>query len=112
MTKHVNSSPPRKYTFDEWAWYLKLIGEDESDSDKHRRAKRNMRTGEAAKDGVGRGKKEKWSWIDERSPLMGNTEEAEVSTVSPLAFDALSCYGRESFSSWALSYGNNTVLTF
>lgn len=43
VMKHLNSSPPRKYTFDEWAWYLKLIGEDEGSADTHRAALRKPR---------------------------------------------------------------------
>jgi potassium channel subfamily K len=43
VMKHLNSNPPRKYTFDEWAWYLKLIGEDESSADTHRAALRKPR---------------------------------------------------------------------
>lgn len=38
VTQHLKSHPPRKYTFQEWAWYLKLIGEDESNPDTHRKA--------------------------------------------------------------------------
>ncbi|KAI8963178.1 voltage-gated potassium channel [Daldinia sp. FL1419] len=37
VTKHLRHSPPRKYTFKEWAWYLRLIGEDESSAGNHRR---------------------------------------------------------------------------
>ncbi|KAF3061701.1 Outward-rectifier potassium channel TOK1 [Daldinia childiae] len=37
VTKHLRHSPPRKYTFKEWAWYLRLIGEDESSAENHRR---------------------------------------------------------------------------
>lgn len=79
VMKHLNSSPPRKYTFDEWAWYLKLIGEDESSADTHRKALRKPRP-----DGEGLGtamndedRNVKWSWVGNRSPLMGNKEEAE-----------------------------------
>lgn len=77
VMKHLHSSPPRKYTFDEWAWYLKLIGEDESKADSHRKALRKPRP-----DGEGLGaatkeKEVKWSWVGNRSPLMGNKEEAE-----------------------------------
>jgi potassium channel subfamily K len=43
VMKHLNSSPPRKYTFDEWVWYLKLIGEDESSAETHRAALRKPR---------------------------------------------------------------------
>ena len=93
VIKHLRSSPPRKYTFDEWAWYLKLIGEDESSAETHRRAKRKPRPdgeglGAALGDGdvgVGKGREEgrdkegrmEWSWVGNRSPLMGNKEEAE-----------------------------------
>ena len=38
MMRHLNSSPPRKYILDELAWYLKLIGEDESEATTHRKA--------------------------------------------------------------------------
>ncbi|KAI1482097.1 voltage-gated potassium channel [Daldinia eschscholtzii] len=40
VTKHLRHSPPRKYTFKEWAWYLRLIGEDESSAENHRRPER------------------------------------------------------------------------
>ncbi|KAM3069714.1 hypothetical protein ACMFMG_010424 [Clarireedia jacksonii] len=78
VTKHLNSSPPRKYTFDEWAWYLKLIGEDESDADKHRKALRKPEMELGGANGAVRHKKGKeWSWIGTRSPLMGHKEESE-----------------------------------
>lgn len=37
VTQHLRHSPPRKYTFKEWAWYLRLIGEDESKAGNHRK---------------------------------------------------------------------------
>ncbi|KAI2468358.1 voltage-gated potassium channel [Annulohypoxylon bovei var. microspora] len=40
VTKHLRHSPPREYTFKEWAWYLRLIGEDEGNADNHRRPER------------------------------------------------------------------------
>ncbi|KAI1768571.1 voltage-gated potassium channel [Hypoxylon sp. FL1150] len=36
VTQHLRHSPPRMYTFKEWAWYLRLIGEDESNHRNHR----------------------------------------------------------------------------
>jgi potassium channel subfamily K, other eukaryote len=36
VMKHINAEPPRKYTFHEWAWFLRLIGEDESAAATHR----------------------------------------------------------------------------
>ncbi|KAL3962740.1 hypothetical protein ACCO45_004263 [Purpureocillium lilacinum] len=38
VAKHVREANPRRYTFEEWAWYLGLIGEDERDPDTHRKA--------------------------------------------------------------------------
>ncbi|KAK8116108.1 hypothetical protein PG984_012610 [Apiospora sp. TS-2023a] len=40
VTKHLQHSPPRKYTFQEWAWFLRLMGEDESSSETHKRPSR------------------------------------------------------------------------
>jgi len=82
VMRDLNSSPPRKYSFDEWAWYLKLIGEDESSPDTHRKAIRKpKRSGTGLGTDTGRKMDEeetvKWSWIGNRSPLMGNKEEAE-----------------------------------
>ncbi|KAI9736507.1 MAG: Potassium channel [Claussenomyces sp. TS43310] len=82
VMKHLNSSPPRKYTFDEWAWYLKLIGEDESSAETHRRApKRPKPDGEGLATATGDksedGHPYQWSWIGNRSPLMGDKEEAQ-----------------------------------
>lgn len=87
VTKHLNAQPPRKYTFEEWAWYLKLVGEDESSADTHVKAVRNPRPdgegpGVANGGQVGYGEREgeekvEWSWVGSRSPLMGMKEEAE-----------------------------------
>ncbi|KAH6679307.1 potassium channel-like protein [Halenospora varia] len=82
VTKDLNSSPPRKYTFDEWAWYLKLIGEHEGSAETHRRPCRKPNAQEDEMSGViggggGDDEKVKWSWVGTRSPLMGNTEESE-----------------------------------
>ncbi|TVY82823.1 Outward-rectifier potassium channel TOK1 [Lachnellula suecica] len=83
VMKHLRSSPPRQYTYDEWSWYLKLIGEDEGSADLHREPNTKP-TGEGKGLGTGVGQKQgndkvpdKWSWVGERSPLMGGKEEAE-----------------------------------
>ncbi|ODA80810.1 hypothetical protein RJ55_03770 [Drechmeria coniospora] len=39
VTKHIGEAVPRRYTFEEWAWYLGLMGEDERDPETHRKAK-------------------------------------------------------------------------
>jgi potassium channel subfamily K, other eukaryote len=82
VMRHLNSSPPRKYSFDEWAWYLKLIGEDESSPETHRKAiHKPKHTNTSLGTNMGRKMDEeetvKWSWVGNRSPLMGNKEEAE-----------------------------------
>lgn len=82
VMQHLHSSPPRKYTFDEWAWYLKLLGEDESEAENHRMAVRiPERVGDDELGGAKGEKREdkgqKWSWLGHRSPLMGNKEESK-----------------------------------
>lgn len=82
--KDLDSSPPRKYTYKEWAWFLKLIGEDEGESDFHRsppvKVDRDKQNGPE----LGKGNKQdsdgnprQWSWLGNRSPLMGHQEESE-----------------------------------
>jgi len=105
----VNSPKPKKYTYKEWSYFLKLLGEDEGDSKYHRKAlmntgnshsqeKTDAGTAETVEEqkgdnlqGAGQnntatersdndqtGKKiKRWSWIGNRSPLMGDKEEAE-----------------------------------
>ncbi|CAK7200025.1 hypothetical protein SEUCBS139899_002713 [Sporothrix eucalyptigena] len=107
VTQHLRHSPPRKYTFQEWAWFLKLIGEDERNADLHRRAhtKPSKKTARGPRGGGFGGKRSgrpdaseeeraaktsldlnpdnedpsrlQWSWVGARSPLMSSQEEAE-----------------------------------
>ncbi|CAK7272448.1 hypothetical protein SEPCBS119000_005130 [Sporothrix epigloea] len=96
VTQHLRHSPPRKYTFQEWAWFLKLIGEDERNPDLHRRAHikphkkiwrhnrgSDHRTPEHAKSSPDLNPDDEdpsrlqWSWVGARSPLMSSQEEAE-----------------------------------
>jgi potassium channel subfamily K len=69
MFRYTNSSPPKRFSYEEWAYYLKLLGEDESVSHHHCAPRGSARGGERNKG--------KWSWIGQRSPLMGDREEAE-----------------------------------
>ena len=85
VMKHLNESPPRKYTYREWAWFLKLMGEDEANPESHRQAPvqvNNTRNKDPDIGGAVAGKEKDepmkgWSWLGNRSPLMGETEEAE-----------------------------------
>ena len=87
----------KKYSYAEWAFYLRLLGEDESNSSRHIRARpvyRERHRNTARQDGVafpdnsGANDKDarsagpdenspKWSWIGRMSPLMHEKDEAE-----------------------------------
>ena len=85
VMKHNKETPSRKYTYDEWAWFLKLIGEDEAKSHLHRPP--SITTGkpsdtddsrsDSQKTEKGDGQVRQWSWLGSRSPLMGELDEAE-----------------------------------
>ncbi|KAK3064793.1 hypothetical protein LTS18_003886 [Coniosporium uncinatum] len=92
VMKDAEASPPKQYSYDEWRYYLRLIGEDEEDVNRHRappiKPKRHRDTTHA--DGqeqreesqevgtaAGAGGNLKWSWLGTRSPLMGSKSEAE-----------------------------------
>ncbi|KKY21340.1 putative potassium channel [Phaeomoniella chlamydospora] len=85
----VGSNPPKKYDYEEWRHFLRLLGEDETDPSLHRKAPIQApktadnekpeiegalaSTGDPESDSTPRS----WSWIGNRSPLMGNKDEAE-----------------------------------
>jgi len=89
VMKDLNETPPRKYSYGEWAWFLRLMGEDENSKKHHRRAHVDPATGEGDKgphlqsavcEGGNRPGEEEvkqWSWLGARSPLMGDIGEAE-----------------------------------
>lgn len=84
VTQHIRTQPPRKYSFAEWDWYLKLIGEDERSAQRHQKAvpqdskKKLGRGGDGEETPVKEDQDElQWSWVGSRSPLMGSQEEAE-----------------------------------
>lgn len=84
VLNHAKESPPRKYTYEEWAWFLKLMGEDEGSVESHRKAPINVKNINGAEPELQHGQtddrndqKLQWSWMGNRSPLMGETEEAE-----------------------------------
>ena len=84
VMKHLNESPPRKYSYEEWAWFLKLMGENESHSASHRMAPVKVKNDtdsrpdmQQAQTDDADGTMRQWSWLGNRSPLMGDTEEAE-----------------------------------
>ncbi|MCJ1285925.1 Potassium channel [Xylographa opegraphella] len=82
----IGLTPPKKYSYHEWAWFLRLMGEDENSADFHRKAPIEEPIGEGpqmqkAVTDVNNeqiiSEQNQWSWLGARSPLMGDTEEAE-----------------------------------
>jgi len=88
---HMREGQSRKYSFEEWAWYLRLIGEDERDAATHRKPspkdtrhrfrgikpRQKADRGGSASPPEHDGEHDKWSWVGHRSPLMGSQEESE-----------------------------------
>ena len=84
VMKHLNESPPRRYSYEEWAWFLRLMGENESSDSTHRKAPIRIKPANSEEAELQQGPAEdkgehiqQWSWVGNRSPLMGETEEAE-----------------------------------
>ena len=82
----IGQTPPKKYSYHEWAWFLRLMGEDENSTEFHRRApvKEKIADGPQlqravtdANDEEDIATQQQWSWLGARSPLMGETDEAE-----------------------------------
>ncbi|KAF1992331.1 voltage-gated potassium channel [Aulographum hederae CBS 113979] len=56
LMKDVDTSPPKQYSYNEWAFYLKLIGQDEGDPNLHRappiKVEQNRKIGAAKNKGA------------------------------------------------------------
>ncbi|KAJ4413051.1 hypothetical protein N0V91_000025 [Didymella pomorum] len=80
LMKDVDASPPRQYSYSEWAYYLRLLGQDENDASGHRRARVHHKHSNNSTPDLGTaddGDEQAWSWLGIRSPLMGNSTEAQ-----------------------------------
>jgi potassium channel subfamily K len=85
LMKDVRSDEGKSYSYVEWAFFLKLIGQDEANPELHRappiKTERSDGEDEKALEYVGQADGEdgdlKWSWLGTRSPLMGTQSEAE-----------------------------------
>ena len=78
--KDINASPPRQYTYEEWNYYLRLLGQDEQDASRHRKPKIHHSRNKDSSPDLGtadEGDNNSWSWLGIRSPLMGSKTEAE-----------------------------------
>lgn len=87
--KGLNTSPAKKYSYHEWAWFMRLLGEDENDPRFHEKPSNTATTTNSPenddqnnphypsdnnKDGM---KSSPWSWMGINSPLLGTEEEGE-----------------------------------
>jgi potassium channel subfamily K, other eukaryote len=104
----TTASQSKQYTYAEWAYYIKLLGQDEADSRYHKNAKADQDAPGShpnherehhhghhhrnSSENADPSKPEylqpgdpssiKWSWIGQRSPLMGDKEESAWLLVS------------------------------
>ncbi|KAI1369970.1 voltage-gated potassium channel [Xylaria arbuscula] len=82
VSQHLQYTTPRQYTYQEWVWYLRLIGHDEGDPSRHRRPIEkphevdNHRIGGNHSSDWHQHDRTKWSWIGPLSPLMDTRDEA------------------------------------
>ncbi|KAI0514993.1 hypothetical protein F5B22DRAFT_609295 [Xylaria bambusicola] len=88
VSHHLQHNPPRQYTYQEWAFYLHLIGEDEDDPSTHRNPykilysidNKKVRQPTRLHSDSGSGRQQQarteWSWIGRHSPLMDPRDEA------------------------------------
>lgn len=72
VVQHLDASPPRKYTYAEWTWFLKLIDEDETTPDGHRRPWHHHHQVQTP---LRDHEHQVWSWLGQESPLMSMEDE-------------------------------------
>jgi potassium channel subfamily K len=72
VLQHLDASPPRKYTYAEWTWFLKLIDEDEATPEGHRRPWHPLNHIQSP---LRDQKHHVWSWLGQESPLMSMEDE-------------------------------------
>ncbi|EGU83960.1 hypothetical protein FOXB_05526 [Fusarium oxysporum f. sp. conglutinans Fo5176] len=75
VTSHLQESEPHHYTFDQWVWYLRLLGEDEHSPQTHCRA--NLANDQPSISQDVSSSDLKWSWIGTQSPLLCGQQESE-----------------------------------
>ncbi|CAG9951038.1 unnamed protein product [Clonostachys rosea f. rosea IK726] len=76
IASHLKESTPHRYTFEEWAWYLRLLGEDERKPGTHCKATLPIKKCESQGEGLDQ-QKLVWSWVGDRNPLLSLQIESE-----------------------------------
>ncbi|KAF2772410.1 voltage-gated potassium channel [Teratosphaeria nubilosa] len=75
---HLDDDTPRKYTYQEWQFLLKIIGEDEENEEAHRIVGEPLNPGvEVATPIRTEPKKQVWSWMGQESPLLSLEDNSE-----------------------------------
>ncbi|KAI9848346.1 MAG: Potassium channel [Thelocarpon superellum] len=81
VMSHMKETPPRKYSYEEWAHFLKFMGHDEAVAANHAAARTDCPETESNADAATSTDEEhsetRWSWIGAKSPLMDTKDEAE-----------------------------------
>jgi potassium channel subfamily K len=106
MFLYLDASSPKEFDYEEWMYYLRLLGEDEADVARHHRPpptdkpedsergrlvnEIQMADRDERKCSIGDGRPTdgpqnrdrpdtawKWSWMGHRSPLLGDKQEAQ-----------------------------------
>ena len=72
VVQHLDASPPRKYDYSEWTWFMKLIKEDETTPEGHRRPWHDPSLVHSP---VRDHEQQVWSWLGQESPLMSMENE-------------------------------------
>jgi potassium channel subfamily K len=83
LMKDINASTAKTYSYAEWAFFLKLIGQNEENEKLHRAPLESQQYDKDQSEqleNVGKAAGEegdlRWSWLGTRSPLMGSKNEA------------------------------------
>jgi len=84
VMRDVDAALLKQYTYSEWSYFLRLLGQNESDASRHRkppikadRSKNHPDLGKAGGKNSESGEPYSWSWLGTRSPFMGNKTEAQ-----------------------------------
>ncbi|KAK5131243.1 hypothetical protein LTR08_001212 [Meristemomyces frigidus] len=74
---HLDEQTPRIYTYQEWTFLLRLLGENESSEVGHRRIGQPLVGDAEVASPVLQNKNQVWSWMGQESPLMSLEDDSE-----------------------------------
>ncbi|KAL1301593.1 hypothetical protein AAFC00_005823 [Neodothiora populina] len=79
LLEHLSASPPKQYEWSEWEYFLKLmaIEYDESMLTGQEVVPEGLRLPETKEEWEEKKRRYRWSWLGEKSPLMGHQTETE-----------------------------------